>query len=632
MNRTALQVVAVFAAACVPLAALAQDAPPAVPSDRTAYSPYPARDYPNRVLFGDTHVHTKFSPDAGMAGTTISPEQAYRFAKGERVTSSTGIPVRLGRPLDWLVVADHAENLGLPVAIEEEDASLMANEWGREMAALFAEGTQDSARAAIDRYQQVLNALDDPLKETSFGRTSWIRIIDAAEKHNTPGSFTAFIGFEWTTAPDGNNLHRNVIFRDGKARAGTIIPISAYDTEDPEDLWNWMEQYERDTGGRLLALAHNGNLSNGQMFDDVTMSGTPLTAEYARRRMRFEPMYEVTQTKGDGEAHPFLSPDDEFADFETWDKGSFGPDPKTPDMLPREYAREAYKRGLRYDASLGENPFKFGMVGSTDTHTGLSTAQEDNFFGKIAALEPTADPIRFDEPVIGRLSDDDNKIRAWQANAAGLAAVWSRENTREAIFDAMMRKEVYATTGTRLRVRVFGGWAYDASILDRSDFAHFGYENGVPMGGDLSAAPEGKAPGFLVRALRDPDGANLDRIQVVKGWLDENNELHERVYDVACAGNRRIDGNGRCDDAVGNTVNVPEARYANSIGAPALQAFWEDPDFDREERSFYYVRVLEIPTPRWTAYDARFFGVQLKPEDPGFIQERAYTTPIWYAP
>lgn len=612
--------------------AFCQDAPPIVAdTDRVQYSPYADQEYPNQVFFGDTHLHTSYSPDAGMSGTTIGPNEAYRFAKGEKLISSTGIPVRLGRPYDFLVVSDHSENLGLPVAIKEQNESLMENQWGREMAALFAEGTQDSARAAIDKYQTVLNALEDPLTGTSFGTSSWERIIAAAEEHNAPGAFTAFIGFEWSPAPSGSNLHRVVIFRDGGAKARQVYPISAYDTTDPERVWDWMETYEKTTGGRILAIPHNGNLSNGLMFDDVTLTDKkPLDREYALRRMRFEPLYEVTQSKGDGEAHPALSPTDEFADFETWDVGSFGPEPKMPDMLPREYAREAYKRGLVYDAEIGANPFKFGIVGSTDSHTGLSTTQEDNFFGKVAALEPTADPIRFEEPVIGRLSESDNKIYARQANAAGLAAVWARENTREALWDAMARKEVYATTGTRLKVRVFASDDFTASDLHRSDFACYGYENGVPMGGDLPAL-EG-APTFLVRAIRDADGANLDRIQVVKGWLDADGETHERIYDLAVSGDRVIGADGRCKTPVGNTVDVAQATYTNEFGAPFLQAFWRDPDFDKPERAFYYVRVLEIPTPRWTTHDAKVFGIDLPEDVPSSIQERAYTSPIWYTP
>jgi hypothetical protein len=461
----------------------------------------------------------------------------------------------------------------------------------------------------------------------------WERETAAAEKYNEPGRFTAFIGFEWTSMPDGNNLHRNVIFRGGKAQADKIIPISQYDTTDAEVLWQWMADAEKKTGTRLLAIPHNGNLSLGLMFDDVTLtSKKPIDKDYALRRMKWEPIYETTQMKGDGETHPALSPNDEFANFERWDKGSFGPGVHTPAMLPREYTREAYKRGLKYEQQLGANPFKFGIVGSTDAHTSLSTTQEDNFFGKVVPLEPSTSPDRFDEVVAGRFTENKElKQYAWMTSASGLAAVWANENTREALWDAMARKEVYATTGTRLLVRVFGGYDFTPKDLERSDFAEQGYKRGVPMGGDLKNAPAGKAPNFLIRAVRDADGANLDRIQVIKGWLDAAGKTHEKVYDVAWSGNRKPGKDGKLPP-VGNTVNVKEASYTNAIGAPYLHAHWKDPNFDPKQRAFYYVRVIEIPTPRWTTYDAKFFGTKPPAAAPTAIQDRAYTSPIWYTP
>ena len=610
------------------------DAPPPAEIDKSKYSPYPQQDFPDRVFFGDTHLHTSYSADAGMIGNTLGPQDAYRFARGETVTSSTGIPARLSRPLDFLVVADHAENLGLAPAIAESNPELLANDWGRMVHDLVKEGDIDSITKAFDAWQVVLADLDDPLKEqTALAQTMWQRITEAAEQYNDPGRFTAFIGFEWTMQENGNNLHRNVVFRDGKDKADQIVPLSQYDTQDPEQLWEWMADYEQKTGGRMLAIPHNGNLSNGLMFDDVTLTDKqPLDRDYAERRARWEPLYEVTQMKGDGEAHPFLSAEDEFADFETWDKASFGAEPTTKAMLPREYAREAYKRGLAFDATLGANPFKFGMIGSTDSHTSLSTAQEDNFFGKVVLLEPSADPIRFEEVIAGRPAPSGSQIYARETSASGLAAVWARENTREALWDAMARKEVYATTGTRIRVRVFGGFDFVQEDLQRSDFAAHAYGNGVPMGGDLTNAPDGKAPAFLIQALRDPDGANLDRVQIVKGWLDADGKPQERIYDIAVSGGRTIGADGRCKEPVGNTVNVEEATYSNAIGDAVLGGYWQDPDFDPAQRAFYYVRVLEIPTPRWTTYDAKFFGVK-RPEDvPASIQERAYTSPIWYTP
>ena len=611
---------------------LAQDVPP--PSDKKVkYSPYPEQTFPNRVYFGDTHLHTAYSTDAGMAGCILTPEDAFRVSRGELVMSSHGLPVQLPQPLDFVVVTDHAENLGLAPAIAESNADLLANNWGRKIHDLVKAG---NPQGAFDMWAEaMLIERKDPLKEfPDMGRSFWKRSTAAAEEYNEPGRFTAFIGFEWTSAPNGNNLHRNVIFRGGKDKADQIIPLSVYDTDDPERLWEWMADYERKTGGQLMAIAHNGNLSNGLMFDDITLtSKEPLDRDYAERRMRWEPLYEVTQMKGDGEAHPALSPNDEFADFETWDEGSFGPVSNTPEMLPREYAREAYKRGLAYEDELGANPYKFGLIGSTDSHTGLPTTQEDSFFGKVSILEPSADPIRFEEVIIGRTNPDPTKkIRAWRTSASGLAAVWSRENTREALWDAMARKETYATTGTRLMVRVFAGWDFEASDLDRSDFAEHGYDNGVPMGGDLTSAPEDRAPGFMVRAVRDADGADLDRVQIIKGWLAEDGETHEQVYDIAVSDGRTIGADGRCKTPVGNTVNVKEATYSNSIGDPYLTAFWADPNFDAAQKAFYYVRVLEIPTPRWTTYDAKVFGVELPEGAPTSIQERAYTSPIWYTP
>ncbi len=630
-----IQAFAVATVMSLAVSASAQDAgidPGRVTLGKRAYSPYLDSRYPDRVFFGDTHLHTAFSTDAGMVGCTLGPDDAYRFARGEEVTASTGVRARLLRPLDFLVVADHAENLGLATMIAESNPELLKAEFGRKVHDLVKSGR---GTEAYNVWIKQMMAREDPLRgNEAIPRTIWERITASAERHNQPGRFTAFIGFEWTAGPGGNNLHRNVVFRDGKARADQVLPLSQYDSEDPEDLWKWMADYERKTAGRLLAIPHNGNLSSGLMFDDVTLTTKKaLDRDYAERRMRFEPIYEVTQMKGDGEAHPSLSPNDEFADFETWDKGAFGLTVHTPDMLPREYAREALKRGLSYEQRLGANPFKFGLIGSTDAHTALSTTTEDNFFGKVTPLEPSARPDRFEEIITGRLAADPAlRQYAWQTSAAGLAAVWATDNTREALWDAMARKEVYATTGTRLAVRVFAGFDFVVDDVDRHDFAKYGYQKGVPMGGDLSSAPTGQAPALLIRALRDPDGANLDRIQVVKGWLDASGKLREQVSDVALAGDRKIGADGRCRTPVGNTVNVAEARYRNTIGAPLLLGYWKDPAFSPKERAFYYVRVIEIPTPRWTTYDAKFFGTKIPKDAPTAIQDRAYTSPIWYTP
>ena len=610
---------------------------PGPANKKVTYSPYPAKTFPNRVYFGDTHLHTSYSADAGMAGAIVGPEDAYRFARGEEVQSNSGLPAKLARPLDFLVVADHAENLGLAPMIAESDPALLKSEWGKKVHDLAKTGTIEGQGAAFNMWIAAMQELKDPFKgqEKTMAQPAWKRITAAAEKYNEPGRFTAIIGFEWTSGPNGDNLHRNVLFRDGKDKADQIIPLSFYDTGDPEDLWKWMADYEKKTGGKMLAIAHNGNLSNGLMFDDVTLTTKkPLDSDYAERRMRWEPIYETTQPKGDGETHPALSRNDEFANFERWDKGSFGPVLKTPDMLPREYTRETFKRGLAYEAKLGVNPFKFGLIGSTDSHTGLATTTEDNWFGKVAVLEPSADPIRFNEVIVGRVPADrarSNQHLARETSASGLAAVWARDNTREALWDAMARKEVYATTGTRMQVRVFGGFDFTAKDKERSDFAEAGYARGVPMGGDLKAAPAGKAPTMLIRAMRDVDGANLDRVQVIKGWLDAAGKTHEKIYDVAWSGNRKVGKDGKLP-AVGNTVNVKDASYTNAIGAATLSAHWKDPAFDARQRAFYYVRVLEIPTPRWTTFDAKIFGVKLPTDVPASIQERAYTSPIWYTP
>ncbi len=618
-------------------AALAHTAPvvagedvPATQPGKRKYSPYPEQTFPNRVYFGDTHLHTSYSTDSGMIGNTLGPEQAYRFARGETVTSSTGLKARLPRPLDFLVVADHAESLGAAPAIARKDPIIMETEFGRKLAELTHAGKPDQAYDLwLKAGAENKNALAG---EKRLIVPAWEHITKVADQYNEPGRFTAFVGFEWTSHPNGNNLHRVVVFRDAQDKARQVIPISRDDTTDPEKLWEWMAGYEMKTGGKVLAIPHNGNLSNGLMFDVVTLTTKkPLDRDYAERRMRWEPLYEVTQMKGDGETHPLLSARDEFASFERWDRGSFGPQPKTKDMLPREYAREALKRGLAYETTLGVNPFKFGLIGSTDAHTSLASTTEDNYFGKVVALEPSNDPIRFEEVIAGRPAPQGAQMFAREVSASGLAAVWARDNTREALWDAMARKEVYATTGTRMRVRVFGGFDFARKDLERSDFAEQGYQRGVPMGGDLKKAPAGKAPSFLVQTVRDPDGANLDRVQIIKGWVDSAGKTHEKVFDVAWSGNRKPGKDGKLP-AVGNTVNVKDASYTNAIGTPYLTAYWTDPGFDAKQRAFYYVRVLEIPTPRWTTYDAKVFGVALPKDVPASIQERAYTSPIWYTP
>ena len=602
----------------------------AIKAQTGEFSPYVNQNFPNRVFWGDTHLHTANSADAGFLNDKVGPEEAFRFARGEVVTSSGNLRVRLERPYDFLVVSDHAEYLGLTPGLRNSDPVLLQNETGRRWHDMLKKDSESAFQAAMECVLSI-NARDEKMKNEAFGRSMWARNCEIADRYNQPGAFTAFIGFEWTSMPGGRNLHRVVIFRDDETRATQVLPFSFFDSGDPEDLWKYMEAYEKKTGGRMLAIPHNGNLSNGLMFDVERLNGKKFDRAYAQSRMRWEPLYEVTQIKGDGEAHPFLSPDDEFADYEIWDKGDLtGQAPKKQEMLQYEYARSGLKFGLQLEQKLGANPFKFGLVGSTDSHTGLSTTSEDNFFGKHSGVEPG--PHRWEHVVIQSPVDPKLSIYGWEQAASGLAAVWARTNTREALFDAMQRKETYGTTGTRMTVRVFGGWDFSAADAYLSDFAEHGYAAGVPMGGDLRSAPAGKSPSFLIRAMRDVDGANLDRIQVIKGWLDAKGKQQERIYDVAVSDGRSIGNDGLCKTPVGSSVDVPNASYSNTIGEPLLSAYWRDPSFDAKLRAFYYVRVIEIPTPRWTAYEAKRYGVEMPATVPMTTQERAYTSPIWYEP
>jgi hypothetical protein len=596
------------------------------------YSPFIDQHFPTRVFWGDTHLHTANSPDAGLMGTNLGPEAAYRFARGEEVTSNTGQRAKLIKPLDFLVVADHAEFYGVAPAIKRGDEAILADPKGREWYDAFKSSAEEAHFAALDLVVNYIIAGRTWPPAAGLVRSTWERNLDTADAYNAPGIFTALIGFEWSTAPGGDNLHRVVVFRDDGDRAGRVLPFGAHDSEDPEDLWSYMAGYEASTGGQMLAIPHNGNWSNGAMFAVERRNGQPFNRAYVEGRARWEPLYEVTQIKGDGETHPFLSPDDEFADFETWDRSNVNARvPKTNDMLQHEYARSALRTGLSLEEELGTNPFKFGMIGSTDSHTALPSFREDNWWGKMISSEPS--PTR-GEHYLNRLPDPDNvalAVQGYEYGASGLAGVWARENTRESLFDAMMRKEVYATSGSRILVRVFAGWDFEADEVERPDFAERGYVGGVPMGGDLTDAPAGEAPKFMIRALRDPDNANLDRVQIIKGWLDASGENHERIYDVACSDDRAI-RDRRCEREVGSTVDIADASYTNTIGDPLLTAYWEDPDFDADQSAFYYVRVIEIPKPRWTAYDAKYFGIEM-PEDVAMtVKDRAYTSPIWYTP
>jgi len=621
----------------VSLASFGQDAGDGKPADpekfykKPGYSPYAGRVFPERPLWGDQHVHTGWSVDAGISGTTLTPEDAVRFARGAEITSTSGQPVRLSRPLDWIVVTDHSDAMGSITEIRGGNPEFMADATLRRWREMMEKGGAEAQKATVELVvAQANKKLPAPLVDPKFARSVWERSTAIMEKYNEPGRFTAFIGYEWTSnAGGGDNLHRNVIYRDGKDKADQMVPMTTFDTQNPEDLWTWMASYEQKTGGRLLAIPHNGNLSNGRMFQLSTYEGKPLTREYADTRSRWEPLFELIQTKGQSEAHPRLSPGDEFlANYELWDKGNLTGVPKKPGMIDTEYLREALKNGLAVEQKLGANPFKYGMAAGSDTHNGLTAMEEDNFYGKMPGSE--ARPDRWEEVFMKR---DNLVIRTWQETAAGYTAVWALENTRASIWDAMKRRETYASSGPRMTVRFFGGYDFTPADARTRSPAIAGYTKGVAMGGELKAAPKGKAPTFLVAALKDPYGGNLDRIQIVKGWLGKDGKPRERIFDVVWSdpGKRKRDEKGRLTP-VGNTVNVATATWTNTIGAPELIAVWKDPSFDPSQKAFYYARVLEIPTPRWTAYDAAYFKVKMDKEVPMTTLERAWTSPIWYTP
>jgi len=646
MNITRRQqclIAAALACAFASTAARAQNAPlsgvdageaPADPAKfykKPGYSPYAGRVFPQRPLWGDQHLHTGWSVDAGVAGATLTPEDALRFARGEEVKASSGQPVKLSRPLDWLVVSDHSDAVGIIAEIRGKNPELMSDpvlaRWGE----MMAKGGAEAQAATVELVAaQSQGKLPKSFSDPKFMKSTWEKNTAFMEKYNEPGRFTAFIGYEWTSnAGGGDNLHRNVIYRDGKEKADQVLPMTTFQTQNPEDLWKWMTAWEAKTGGKLLAIPHNGNLSNGRMFALTTFEGNPMTRDWAEQRRKWEPLFEVAQIKGQSEAHPRLAPNDEFlAGYELWDKGNLILVPKKPGMLEHEYARDALKNGLKVAQDLGVNPFKFGLVGGTDAHTGLAAVEEDNFYGKVTGLEPHAD--RWDETFMKR---GDLIIKGWESSASGYAAVWAMENTRESIWDAMKRKETYGTSGPRMTVRFFGGFDFNANDAKTRSPAIPGYTKGVPMGGDLTKAPAGKAPTFLVAALRDPLSGNLDRIQIVKGWLGKDGKPQEKVYDVVWSdpGKRRPDAKGKLTP-VGNTVDVANASWTNTIGTPELIAVWKDPAFDPAAKAFYYARVIEIPTPRWTAYDAKYFKVKMPKEVPMITVERAWTSPIWYTP
>jgi hypothetical protein len=589
--------------------------------------------YPEQVFWGDTHLHTANSVDAFGFGNRLDPEQALRFARGEEVTSSTGQKAKLARPLDFLVISDHAEGMGATKALYDAPRMMINDPMLLRWYDLMHQGPKESLQATAELLQarahnKLPAALNDPAQAVKRTRKIWDAYLDTVDNYNEPGKFTAFFGFEYTLMQGGNNLHRNVIFRDNRERVAKVVPLDPSSELWPDKLWDYMDAYEKSTGGKVLSIPHNSNLSNGLMFMLTDPSGGPMTAAQARRRAAHEPVVEITQIKGDSETHPFLSPNDEFAGYGTagWDTNNLlNSQPTKPNDYYGSYVREALKRGLLLEQKIGANPYKVGVIGSTDSHSSLSTADDNNFWGKHPGVEPS--PHRATDSFVpnmnvGRMN--------WQTLASGYAAVWATSNTRAAIFDAMKRREVYGTTGPRMTVRFFGGWDFTAGDL-KGNWVKSGYARGVPMGGSLQAHGKG-APSFIVSALKDPIGANLDRVQIVKGWVDKAGKTHEKVFDVVWSSMDKRKAIGGKVPAVGDTVDLKTASYQNTIGAPTLATVWRDPEFDPAVRAFYYVRVLEIPTPNWVAYDAVKYHLTLGKEVTLKQQERAYTSSIWYSP
>lgn len=584
------------------------------------------------LYWGDTHLHTSNSPDAFFFGNSsgAGPEVAYRYAKGLPVENAySKVRIQIQTPLDFLVVADHAEYLGVPDLIfNEKDAELLATDFGKRLSELWDNGEQ--RQAALE----VIGTINDqnpypPFETEAIRSTAWAKQIEAAEAANEPGVFSAFIGWEWTSFPNASNLHRVIFSPDGGDKARMYTPFNAFDSSDPLDLWNWLDETSAAVDTRFIAIPHNANVSNGLMYSRENLDGSPLTAEQAAQRIKWEPVTEMTQIKGDAETHPTQSPDDEFADFGTYDHlldaaGAAAGGEIASVAKEGDYARRALRVGMEIEQSLGTNPFKFGMIGSTDSHSTMSSAEEPNFWGKFAIDSTPAN--RRD---LGILPGTDNMFGV---NAAGLAAVWAEENTRESIYEAFRRKEVYATSGPRISLRVFGGYGFESGDAISGNFAEVGYTGGVPMGGNLPVTSNGEAPRLMISALKDPNSGNLDRVQVVKGWVDAEGTTYEKIFDVAWSGEREIGIDGKLP-AVGNTVNLETGEYTNTIGAVSLNTVWTDPEFDPAVSAFYYVRVLEIPTPRYSLLDA--ISINLDPSETGkpeTIQERAYSSPIWYTP
>src|SRR5262245_200446 len=590
---------------------------PSPPASAAAVRSNPAKD----AYFGNLHVHTMYSFDAITIGCVTGPDAAYRWAKGESIPGGGGGPDhKILKPLDWYAVSDHAEYLGVFSKMTDPNSPLSKLDIARRV-------TSKDPAEAVAAYTEALDGIskrkpDPHLSDPAIGRTIWQEVVATANKHYQPGKFTTFPGFEWPSNPSEQNLHRVVIFKD--AAKVPDIPYSALDSDREEDLWKWMDSM-RDKGMTLLAVPHNGNASNGLMFPvSKTYGGSELTRDYSETRMRNEKLYEIAQIKGTSETFPTLTPNDEFANFEIWDY-TLGPTGEHPRNKVGSYARDAFRRGLLLEAQGKGNPFKYGVIGDSDTHNSASTPEENNYTGKFANENSPAH--RLDGPP-GLTKVQQKIVREF--SSAGLAAIWAESNTREALYEAMERKETFATSGPRMKLRVFAGFDFAPDAMASPDWVGKAYTAGVPMGGDLRPSPAGKPPTLLIQGLKEADGANLDRIQVIKGWAKDG-KTYEKIYDVALSDGRKADASGRIPP-VGNTVDAKTATYTNDIGDVELSAAWTDPDFDPAALAFYYVRLLEIPTPRWSTYDAKALGVAPRKDLPVWIQERAWSSPIWYTP
>jgi hypothetical protein len=594
---------------------------------------------PHKSLYwGDTHLHTTNSPDAFSFGARLTPEDAYRFARGEKIESE-GLEMQLDRPLDFLVVADHAEGLGFIQEIMGENPELMKDpilqQWSKDLKT-GGEKASSTGRDIINKFAsgQLPKILSDRTIMAKVVNKIWTDYLTTTDKYNTPGKFTSFAGYEWSSLPGGNNLHRIVMFRDGKETLKNHFPISSSFNSDPQTLWDGLQAFEESTGGKVLAIPHNGNASNGLMFALTDYEGNAMTEEYARVRARWEPVVETTQIKGDSEAHPYLSPNDEFAGYGKagWDIGNLNmAQLKTDDMLQYEYSREALKNGLKLEDELGVNPFQFGLIGATDSHTALATADSDNFSGKFTIMvNDKQRALRYEEIGDANSTGGQKKRMSWQYLASGYAGVWAESNTRQDIWDAIMRREVFGTTGPRIQVRFFGGWDFVQADVDAADYVEKGYSRGVPMGSTMIQRNDKKAPTFMISVAKDPSGASLDRVQIIKGWYKDG-KTHEKIFNVAWAGERSVNKSGELSP-IESTVDVNNATYSNDKGSEELNTVWTDPEFDPKAKAFYYLRVLEIPTPRWTTYDKVRYNLDLPEEVPMTVQERAYSSPIWYSP